>query len=171
MTKHYGMLLTMSQGPTEPSAERRFADEFALMGESMGMPRMTGRLWGWLLICEPAAQSSAQLAEVLGVSRASISIATRLLMASGLVRRTTRPGDRSTYFEIDVDALARMPAGEMFGALRRQLDRGLAALPDPTAPRAERLRRTRDFYAYVEREVPNLIQEFRREHVVEDPTA
>jgi hypothetical protein len=105
------------------------------------------------------------------VSRASVSIATRLLMASGLVRRTTRPGDRSTYFEIDVDALARMPAGEMFGALRRQLDRGLAALPDPTAPRAERLRRTRDFYAYVEREVPNLIQEFRREHVVEDPTA
>ena len=171
MTKRHAILVGVSTHEDQPAAERRFADEFALVGESIGMPRMTARLWGWLLICEPAQQSSAQLAEALGVSRASISIGTRLLMASGLVRRTARPGDRHTYFEIDANALARMPAGEMFGALRRQLDRGLAALPDPGAPRAERLRRTRDFYAYVEREVPRLIERFRSEHESKEMSA
>ena len=60
----------------------------------MGMPRMMARLLGYMLICDPSTQSIADLERALGVSRASISIATRLLQASGLIRRVAEPGSR-----------------------------------------------------------------------------
>jgi hypothetical protein len=148
---------------TEPSAspERQFAEELGIVGEQLGMPRMVARLLGWLLICDPPQQSSAELARALGVSRASISIATRLLEAPGWIRRTAVPGARGHSFEVVPGAYAEMPAAEMFGKLRRAIERGLAALDEPDGPRAARLREAHDFYAYVEREVPLVVARYK----------
>jgi DNA-binding transcriptional ArsR family regulator len=140
---------------------RRFAEEFGLLGETMGMPRMNGRLLGWMLICDPPRQSLGDIARNLGVSRASVSTATRLLRANGLLRRAAEPGRRAYAFELEPGVFEQLPADVMFGALRRQLERGLAILGDETDPRAARLREARDFYAFVEREIPLLIDRYR----------
>jgi DNA-binding transcriptional regulator GbsR (MarR family) len=66
----------------------------------MGMPQAYGKLLGWLLICDPQAQSGAELVAALGLSKGSVS------------------------------------AG---------------------------LRTTRDFYAFIETEMPKLIQRFQDE--------
>ncbi len=55
---------------------------------------------GWLMICEPAHQSSAGLVEALKISAGSVSTQTRLLERIGLVERITFPGDRITYFQL-----------------------------------------------------------------------
>ena len=34
--------------------ERQYVEEVALYFEAQGLPRMIGRILGWLLICEPA---------------------------------------------------------------------------------------------------------------------
>jgi len=127
----------------------------------MGMPRMNGRLLGWLLICDPPRQSTADLARALGVSRASISIATRLLQANGLVRRAVEPGSRGYTFELDAGVFTQLRADVQFGALRRLLERGIAIVGDEDDPKATRLREARDFYAFVEREIPILIDRYR----------
>jgi DNA-binding MarR family transcriptional regulator len=145
------------------SPERRFAEEFSIMAERSGMPRMVARLLGWLLICDPPAQSSAEISNALGVSRASVSIATRLLEASGLIQRSMVPGSRTYRFEVEPSAFMNLQAGERFRAWREIAERGLALLEDPTGPRGARLRAARDFYAYVEREIPKLIDQFREE--------
>jgi hypothetical protein len=44
------------------------------------------------------------------------------------------------------------------------MERGLALLDDETSPRAQRLRVSRDFYAFVEREVPKLLEQFKNEY-------
>jgi DNA-binding transcriptional regulator GbsR (MarR family) len=144
-------------------AERRFAEEMGIVGEQVGMPPMVARVLGWLLICDPPQQSISEMAAALGVSRASISIATRLLEAPRWIRRTPVPGARGYYFEIVPDSFTHMPAAEMFSLLRRTLERGLEALPDPTSDRAARLREAHHFYAYVEREVPRMIERYRSE--------
>jgi len=164
MTKLTDARLTSGSNDALPdiiSRERQFAEEMGVVGEQLGMPRMVARLLGWLLICDPPQQSSADLARALGVSRASISIATRLLEAPGWIRRTAVPGARGYHFEIVPDAYTRMPAAEMFGKLRATVEHGLAVLDDPAGPRAARLRDAYDFYSYVEREVPRLIDVYR----------
>ena len=73
----------------------RVAEYFAV---NAGLPPITGRTMAWLMICDPAEQSPADLSGALGVSRASLTSTLRLLLASGLVRRSTRRGTRATYF-------------------------------------------------------------------------
>ena len=157
MTKRFDTAPPTTNPIETVSRERQFAEEMGIVGEGLGMPRMVARLLGWLLICDPPHQSSAELARALGVSRASISIATRLLEAPGWIRRTAVPGARGYHFEIVPDAYRQMPAAEMFGRLRRTIEHGLAALDDPHGPSAARLREAHEFYSYVEREVPRVI--------------
>jgi DNA-binding transcriptional regulator GbsR (MarR family) len=145
----------------ELARARQFSEEFGLMGERSGMPRMVARLLGWLLICDPPSQSSAEIASALRVSRASVSIATRLLEAGGLIRRTATPGARGYRFEVEPSAFINLQAAERFRAWREITERGLDLLDDPEGERGARLRAARDFYAYVEREVPKLIERFR----------
>jgi hypothetical protein len=132
------------------------------VGESIGMPRMNARLLGWMLICDPPTQSIAEIATSLGVSRASVSIATRLLQASGLLRRVAQPGARGYLYELNpAFFVGQLSAANPFGALREILDVGIAIVGDVDDPRAARLRVARDFYAYVEREIPALIARYR----------
>jgi hypothetical protein len=74
-----------------------FADRF-------GLPPITGRILGWLMICDPPEQSAGEIAEAIGASRASLTTNMRMLTVSNLVRRRSRPGGRTTYYRIDDDA-------------------------------------------------------------------
>jgi hypothetical protein len=73
------------------------------------------------------------------------------------------PGSRSYRFELQPDAFVSLQAGERFQAWRLMAERGLEVLDDPDGVRGARLRAARDFYAYVEREIPKLIERFRIE--------
>jgi hypothetical protein len=72
--------------------------------ERYGLPPITGRILGWLMICEPPEQSAADIAHAIGASRASLTTNMRLLTAGGLVHRMTRLGERTAYYRIDDDA-------------------------------------------------------------------
>lgn len=72
--------------------------------EQNGLPPITGRILGWLLICDPPEQSAGEIAEAIGASRASLTTNMRFLTAVGIARRGTRPGGRTTYYRIDDDA-------------------------------------------------------------------
>jgi hypothetical protein len=153
-----------SAAATDPAADRAFAEEFGLIGETIGMPRMNARLLGWMLICDPPTQSIADLTRALGVSRASISVATRLLQASGLLRRVATPGARGYRFELDPSFFAgQVDAANPFGILRQVLARGVQVAGGEDSPRSARLREARDFYAFVERAIPEAIERYRSE--------
>jgi hypothetical protein len=162
MSKRSCILSSVS--PAQTSPERQFAEDFGVTGERVGMPRMTARLLGWMLICDPPTQSIADLERALGVSRASVSIATRLLQASGLIRRVAEPGTRGYRFELDPAFFSgQMNAANPFRLLREVLERGIAVAGGPNDPRAARLREARDFYAFVEHAVPDAIERYRAE--------
>jgi len=145
--------------------ERQFAEEMGVAFERFGIPRGSGRLLGWLLICEPARQSTADLVAALGVSKASISTAVRMLETYGLVTRVVVPGDRRDYYEMRPDAFetahGQQGSFKIFGAL---MEAGLAAVGDPSGTRAERLRETAAFYRHLEREWPAMVDRFQEEY-------
>ena len=56
---------------------------------------MTGRVLLWLLVCEPAEQTAAQLAEALQASTGTISTGTRMLERMRLAERSHVRGERA----------------------------------------------------------------------------
>ena len=121
--------------------ERHFVEDFSLYFEQMGYPRMAGRVLGWLLICEPPAQSAGELADVLGASKGSLSTMTRLLIQVGLIERAGLPGSRRDYFRIKPGAWPQLIKAQMQSmiGLHQMVERGLSML----ASRGRRSRRCR----------------------------
>ncbi len=83
--------------------QEQFIERMGLMSESDGLPRIAGRIFGYLLLA-PSECSLEDLASALGVSRASVSNDTRRLAQIGLLERRSRPGDRRDYYIISPDA-------------------------------------------------------------------
>jgi DNA-binding transcriptional regulator GbsR (MarR family) len=145
--------------------ESEFVEEMGQFLASLGMTPMAGRMWGWLLICEPPEQTAAEVAEALHASRGAISGTARLLANAGLVRRTTRRGDRREYFSAPAEALDAMlmSAASLYRQMRRIAERGLAAIEDRPAESKARLEEFRDVMGFVEVEVPRVIARFLAE--------
>jgi DNA-binding transcriptional regulator GbsR (MarR family) len=77
--------------------KEQFVERMGLMTEADGLPRIAGRIFGYLLLT-PGECSLDELAAALGVSRASVSNDARRLAQMGLIERRSRPGDRRDYY-------------------------------------------------------------------------
>ncbi|GAB4364571.1 MAG: MarR family transcriptional regulator [Elainellaceae cyanobacterium] len=135
------------------------------MFELVGLPRMSGRIFGWLLISDPPQQSTSELVEVLQASKGSISTMTRLLIQIGLIERVSLPGERRDYFQIKPHAWAQMTKQRIaqINAFRQLAEKGLTLLADTPPSLQERLQEMRDIHAFWERELPLLDQRWETE--------
>jgi DNA-binding transcriptional regulator GbsR (MarR family) len=146
-------------------SERNFIEEVGMVFEQTGLPRMTGRILGWLLISATPQQSSAELAEVLLASKGSISTATRLLIQLGLVERSVIPGVRHDYFRLRQDAMQKIVRHGLEDEIKmfRQLaEHGLELLGEETTIRRQWLEEMHDRYVFLEREFPSLMARWER---------
>ena len=149
--------------------ESQFVEEMGQFLGSIGMTPMAGRMWGYLLICDPPAQTAAEISEALHASRGAISGTARLLAGPGLIRRSTRPGDRREYFSAPAEALDSMlaSAGAIYRQMREIAERGLAATADRSLEARARLQEFHDVMTFVEREVPRVVGEFLRDRAAD----
>ena len=85
-----------------------FVEEVGIVFEQTGLPRMAGRVFGWLLVSDPPQQNAEQIGKALIASKGSVSTSTRLLIQHGLVERLSMPGVRHDYFRLCQDALQRI---------------------------------------------------------------
>ena len=84
-----------------------FIERMGLAAESDGLSRIAGRLFGALTLhSEP--RSLDDLAEQLGVSKASISTEARRLVERGVAERIGKPGDRRDYYTLTPDFFAQI---------------------------------------------------------------
>lgn len=145
------------KAPTK--AQLAFVEEAALAFEQQGLPRMGGRILGWMLVCEPAHQSLQEIGERVQASQGSVSTMTRLLVGSGVLKRFTKAGDRRDYLVVPDDFAATGFAQlvERMRAMRQLAERGLLALEGEPAPRRERLRGMRELYAFFEQDAEDLV--------------
>ena len=153
----------------QPFERTHFVEEVGLMFEMVGLPRMSGRLFGALLISNPPYQSNGELAEMLQASKGSISTMTRLLMQIGLIERVSISGDRRDYFQIKPHAWAHMTKQRMtqITAFRDLAERGLKLLSDEPPKLTSRLQEMYDIHAFLERELPLLDERWAQEQAQE----
>jgi DNA-binding MarR family transcriptional regulator len=149
--------------------ESQFVEEMGQFLASIGMTPMAGRMWGYLLICDPPEQTAAQIADALHASRGAISGTARMLAGPGLIRRSTRPGDRREYFSAPPEALDSMlaSAGAIYRQMREMAERGLAAMAYRPPEARARLQEFHDVMTFVEQEVPRLVGQFLRDRAAD----
>lgn len=119
-------------------AATQFIERLSLFAEGEGLPRIAGRIMGLLIVRqEPVAFD--EIASALQISRASVSMNTRLLESRGVIRRVCRLGERRDLFEVVADVPSRL----LEGTLRRQRElRDLAAQSLPLLAGSEERART-----------------------------
>ncbi|MAF85002.1 MAG: MarR family transcriptional regulator [Dehalococcoidales bacterium] len=144
--------------------EKYFVEEVGLFFEQSGMPRMAGRILGWLLLSDPPHQSLDELAEALMASKGSISTTTRLLIQVGLIERISLPGVRRDYFRIRPGAFQHsLKQGvERVTILRKLAERGLELLEGKAPLTRQGLEEMRDMYVFFEREYPALLERWEQ---------
>jgi len=145
--------------------KRSFVEELGLFFEQSGMPRMAGRILGWLLLSDPPHQSLNELAEALIASKGSISTTTRLLVQIGLIERISLPGVRHGYFRIRPSASQHLlkQGAEQVTVLRKLAERGLELLEAKASLTRQGLEEMRDMYAFFEGEYPALLERWEQE--------
>src|SRR5664279_992233 len=131
------------------------------ISSSYGMTRMTGRVLGWLLVCDPVEQTAAQLSAALDASAGSISGATGSLVRAGLVDRLHIRGERADRFRLRPEAWDEQVRDQGIGEVRALLAQGLEALAGTPAVRRARLEELDAFYAWWETRMPALWEEWR----------
>jgi DNA-binding transcriptional regulator GbsR (MarR family) len=126
--------------------QSEFVDRIGLFFEMTGGSRTMGRVYGWLLICDPPRQSLTDLATALSVSKASVSTVARQLHEGGLIERLPSATRQHLY---------RVTPGGFTSVLNAQLSRmkmgisaaefGLSLLDDDHEEQRDRLEDFRDF--------------------------
>lgn len=97
-----------------------FIDRMGIVAEHDGMSPIAGRLYALLLLSEEP-RSLDDLAEQLGVSKASVSTDARRLLERGIAERVSRAGDRRDYYELAPDFFARIIEARVTRWRRMQL--------------------------------------------------
>ena len=146
--------------------EKCFVEEVGIVFEQTGLPRMAGRIFGWLMISDPPHQSTDELSEALLASKGSISTMTRLLIQIGLIERLSLPGIRHDYFRLRPDAWQHMikhGLEDEINMVRQLAEHGLELLTDKTPLTRKWLEEMHDVYTFLEREFPTLLERWERQ--------
>jgi DNA-binding transcriptional regulator GbsR (MarR family) len=128
-------------------AAQHLVERMGLALEAEGLPRIAGRLLGFLLVHE-GAFSLDDLADELQVSKASVSTNARQLERYGLVERTSAPGDRRDYYQMGPDVWEKLLARwqQKWEAMRALFTEAAASLPEEMEAGHARLIRAEQFH-------------------------
>lgn len=133
----------MTRTSTHPRgrSHARFIEEVGITSEGDGLPRIAGRLFGYLLL-SPEPRSLDEIAEALEVSKGSASTDARLLLRHGWLRRVSQTGDRKDYYELAPDFFAEIVAYRLtrWDSLHDVVASALPGLDDEPGEVIDRLR-------------------------------
>ncbi len=136
-----------------------FVEAFALEMHQSGMQRMAARVFATLLVAPENGYTAREIGDVLGVSAGAVSGATSYLTRMGLAVRRRVSGERVDRYDVlgTTWAEAMATETELIRTLTGHLERGIESVPAGSAAH-ERLDATRDFFAYMADEMPQLVE-------------
>lgn len=125
------------------------------------LPPLTGRVLGWLLVCEPDEKTAAELCAELSAGRSSMSTALAQLEGTGFVRRARRAGERVDRVRVDPGAwTSSLDAREEYATLAELAGLGLDAIAGSPPARRARLLELEAFATFLGERIPALLAEW-----------
>ncbi|WP_239127148.1 GbsR/MarR family transcriptional regulator [Asanoa siamensis] len=123
---------------------------------------MTARVLSALLFTERDTLTAGEIAESLTISSGSVSTALKSLTTVGLIEKVPAPGSRREHFRFREGAWATLMSeqNQLVKVMREAAEQGIASTGEDS-PAGRRLAEMRDFYDYLWRELPALIDRWR----------
>lgn len=88
-------------------AERHFVARYGALARTHGLPAAVGHVFAVMLFA-PEPRTAEELAERLGVSRTTAYSSARRLERLGILERVSRPGERTSHFDLRPGGLGRI---------------------------------------------------------------
>ncbi|MEI8408686.1 MULTISPECIES: GbsR/MarR family transcriptional regulator [unclassified Kribbella] len=148
-----------------PEEISQFVERFAGVLANSGVPTMSARVIGRMLVSPTGTLTSAELAESLQISQPAVSGAVRQLLQVGFITRERIPGSRKDHYRIRDDVFAALlerrnsALAEWESTSRSGVDLFGA---DTTVGR--RLTEAADFFAFIHKDLEHLIKSWGAEH-------
>ncbi len=122
-------------------------EDFGMYFEQYGMSRILGRVYGLLMIADEPMMGLDQMAEQLGISKASVSTVARQLQLFTLIEKVTIPGDRKDYYRIVSNALEYLKTSMSSSIRLGKLIRRAAQLGDLPGVQQQNLERLEHIFS------------------------
>jgi predicted transcriptional regulator len=158
-------MVDRTRGQRDEEGVRRFVEHLAMMLTEWGFPRMPARVLGSMMTADEGSLTAADLAERLDVSAAAISGAVRYLTRIGLINRVPVRGSRRDAYSLPENPWYQTSVleGELLKALAALSDEGVAAVGGADTPAGAKIAEMRDFYLFLEGELPLLLDKWRQQ--------
>ncbi|GAB2599743.1 GbsR/MarR family transcriptional regulator [Kribbella endophytica] len=151
----------------EPSAEAvsQFVERFAGVLANSGVPSMSARVMGRMLVSPTGTMTASELAESLQISQPAVSGAVRQLLQVSFISRERLPGSRKDHYRIRDDVFAAIleRRNNALGEWESS-SRGGADLFGPDHPVGQRLTEAADFFAFIRDDMDQMIKNWRTDH-------
>ena len=151
----------------EPSAEAisQFVERFASVLTNSGVPSMSARVMGRMLVSPNGTLTAAELAEALKISQPAVSGAVRQLLQVGFISRERLPGSRKDHYRIRDDVFTVIFQRRNDAIVEWETSaRSGVDLFGPDTEVGRRLAEAADFFAFLHTDLAKMLDHWRAEH-------
>jgi predicted transcriptional regulator len=155
----------VESGRRDEQAMREIVERLGRLLAEWGLPRMAARVLFVLMTADEPSLTAVELAERLGVSPAAISGAVRYLTQIHMVTRDVVAGSRRDRYRLVDDSWYEVTIEKMtlITTLADIARAGVDAAGGPGTPAGARLAGMRDFYDFVQKELPVLLRRWQEQ--------
>ena len=148
-----------------PAEISQFVERFAGVLANSGVPTMSARVMGAMLVSPTGTMTAAELAESLKISQPAVSGAVRQLLQVSFISRERLPGSRKDHYRIREDVFAAILERRNQALSEwESTSRSGAALFGDGSPVGRRLTEAADFFAFIHSDLDQMIKNWRAEH-------
>lgn len=143
--------------------EIEFIEKFGFFIEKSGsFPRIAGKIFAYLLICDPPEQTQQEIAETLNIAKGSASTMIKLLTKSEIVDEFTKSNFRSKFYRIREGGWERLFLTRLqrVAVVRNLLKEGKGLLNRKPQNLSKRINDLDKLYLFFEKELPNIISKY-----------
>ncbi|MGW1342134.1 GbsR/MarR family transcriptional regulator [Kribbella sp. NPDC002412] len=145
-----------------PEEISQFVERFAGVLANSGVPTMSARVIGRMLVSPTGTLTSAELAESLRISQPAVSGAVRQLLQVGFISRERIPGSRKDHYRIRDDVFSVILERRNSALAEwESTSRAGADLFGADTPVGHRLTEAADFFALIHEDLDQLIKSRR----------
>jgi len=149
----------------DKKSEDEFIEKFGMFFERYSSyPRIAGRMFGYLLICDPPYKTAKQLVNRLKIAKSSVSGMMRLLIQSRIVEEVSMAGERSRFYRIREGGWESLFLEKLhaLSSVRQLLLEGGTLLKNKDPKLLNRIKELDDLYAFFENEMPLMTKRWNK---------
>lgn len=138
--------------------KEKYIEDVGLFYEHYGLPKMAGRILGYLISSESDNNSFDDLKYSLKASKGSISGNVNLLLNQNMIEKHMISGDRKSYYKIALNNLENILESKVKSVTQFKmiLEKGLKLDSSTDSLKKQNLYEILNYYEFLEQEIPLL---------------